>query len=212
MMEARETIKNNIDYLFKEAPKTRAVLELKEELFSNAMERYDDLLESGTVAEDAIQMVISSIGDVNELVGSIEPPKEMQVASESERKKSALLISVSVGFYIFAGLVLIAEHFLLGVALTILPTCLLVYNAYAYPRYKSGKNTVVEEFKEWNQNNKSRNGLRVAISGVIWTFAIVIFFLLGFNFAAWHVAWMIFLVALCAEAIVLLVFKIKELY
>ena len=61
-----ENLKNYLDEVFKKAPKTRKALELKEELLSNSQDRYEDLIHGGTSAEDAYDMVVSSIGNVEE--------------------------------------------------------------------------------------------------------------------------------------------------
>ena len=56
-----------MDDLLKDVPKTRKMLELKEELIGNMEERYEDLISQGYRAEDAYQCALDSVGDVREL-------------------------------------------------------------------------------------------------------------------------------------------------
>jgi len=71
---------------------------------------------------------------------------------------------------------------------------------------------VVEEFKEWSNDNKKAKSVRGgAISSLVWTLTILIYLLLSFWTGAWYITWILFLVAVCIEAVVTLVFRIREL-
>lgn len=67
-----EKIRNHIEMLFFNAPRTRRAFELKEELLSNSEERYQDLIANGVSPEDAFQNVVNSIGNVSELFLGLE--------------------------------------------------------------------------------------------------------------------------------------------
>jgi len=71
----KERIKEHIDYLLKNAPRTRRIVDLHEELLSGCLEKYDDLTASGVSEEDAYKDVISGIGDVQELIGTTRKPR-----------------------------------------------------------------------------------------------------------------------------------------
>ena len=63
----KERIRAFMDDLLKDIPKSRKVLELKEELIGNMEERYEDLIRQGYREEDAFQCAMDSVGDVREL-------------------------------------------------------------------------------------------------------------------------------------------------
>ncbi|MFA6941566.1 MAG: DUF4097 family beta strand repeat-containing protein [Clostridiaceae bacterium] len=66
-----EKLQKRVDDLFKNAPDTKRAEELKEELMANLIDRYNDLTESGKSEDEAIDITIEGIGDVNELIRSI---------------------------------------------------------------------------------------------------------------------------------------------
>lgn len=66
-----EKLQKRVDYLFKNAPDTKRAEELKEELMANLIDRYNDLTAGGKSEDEAIEITIEGIGDVNELIRSI---------------------------------------------------------------------------------------------------------------------------------------------
>lgn len=223
-MEARDRLRGHIDGLFASAPQSRAAFELKEELLANSMDRYNDLLQQGMGEEEAMQNVIGSIGNVDELISALPDDEEGMRFDDTERRnRSALLTAVSVGLYIFAGVIffigiIIGEYlwepfqllvFPIVGLICIVPTCLLVYNARANPRYEKKDDTVVESFKQWNADDKRKKSVYGALSSVLWTFCTIVYFLLSFFTGAWQITWVIFLVAACLQGAVTLLFLLK---
>ena len=155
-----EKIRNYINELFMDAPKTRKAFDLKEEVTLNTIEKYQDLVSEGYREEDAYQNVISSIGDVTELFADLEDPV-LYVLPEEDRHKKSLLTAISVGLYIFAGAVFLlgmtlsdalsaswkVDFGMLGMVLTIIicipPTCLLVYVGKMYPDPHNNKHSEI---------------------------------------------------------------------
>lgn len=66
-----EKLQKRVDDLFKNAPNTKRAEELKEELMANLIDRYNDLTAAGKSEDEAIEITIEGIGDVNELIRSI---------------------------------------------------------------------------------------------------------------------------------------------
>ncbi len=64
----RDKIEAYIEELFKKAPNIPQTRDLKEEILSNTLEKYDDLLDCGMDDESAYKSAISSIGDIDELI------------------------------------------------------------------------------------------------------------------------------------------------
>ncbi|MBD5496638.1 MAG: FAD-dependent thymidylate synthase [Lachnospiraceae bacterium] len=222
-----ERVKKYLDELFEDAPKTRKAMELKEEMMQNSMEKYQDLLSDGWSEEDAYKNVIGSIGDVTELFEDLEE-KNLLNLSEADRKKKAILTSVSVGLYILAGVVLLASTLIgdvlggprsldydtlglvLAAAVCIAPTCMLVYAANMYPNYRKKKEDLVEDYKEAKHASNRDKAVRSSISTIIWTVVVILYFVFSFSSGAWHISWVIFLMGGCVEAICSLIYSLRQ--
>lgn len=105
-------IRKYMDQLFENAPINHRTLELKEELIANALEKYNDLILRGYDENEAFQLVIGSIGDVQQLFADMGASDDysqayfLQWAKEAQEKKAALT-AVSAGFFLLAGAVLV---------------------------------------------------------------------------------------------------------
>lgn len=226
-MNAKDNIAKRLDELFADAPHSKAAWELQEELLANCMERYNDLTSQGMPPEQAERTVIENIGNIDELIAALpESDRTSENSYETERRqRSAVIVTIAVGLYILAGAILIASTlladlffgelvlvgFVIALLVCIVPTCLLVYNAYRWPAYNKKEDTVVEEFKEWSNDSKKSKSLRAAVSSLIWTLILIAYFVVSFTTFAWHLTWIIFLVGACLEAIVTLAFHFREL-
>lgn len=224
-------IREYIEELFQDAPRTRKAMELKEEMIVNAEEKYQDLLKEGYRDEDAFSVVIHSIGDVKELFEELDREDGYYWYKEQEfaiQKKKAVLTAISVGLYIFAGVVFFVfalledslglylpiDLSLLGLVLAILiciaPTVMLVYASLLMPKHDKKEEQAAEEYREQQRDSNSKKQVRLAISGIIWTMAVVLYFLISFTSGAWHVTWVIYFMAGCLESIVSLLFGLKK--
>jgi hypothetical protein len=224
----KESLRSHLELLFEDAPKTRKAFELKEELITNSVERYDDLLKSGVAPEDAYKNVVNSLGNVSDLFNGLEETTEEEMKIENEKiKKLALIKAVAVGLYIlgaviFLGFAAIGYNFypfidpdvtglIIMLIIDIVPTCMLVYVSNAYPKYKMVDTTVVEEFKAWKSKNQKNRAVKGAVWMIIWTLTIILYFIISFATMAWYISWIIFLIGICATAITELVFRLKEM-
>ncbi len=61
-------IKQYVDSLFQDAPKTRRIYELKEEIFLNINENYNNLIEMGLDEESAYNKSISNVDNIDKLI------------------------------------------------------------------------------------------------------------------------------------------------
>lgn len=221
-----EKIRNHIDGLFSEAPKTRKAIELKEELTQNTLEKYQDLINEGYREEDAFQNVIGSIGDVSELFEVLEE-KNLLCLSEADRKKKALLTAVSAGLYIFAGVVFLFVNFifsasgygsfnygmlalLLAALICIAPTCMLVYANYMYPGFRKTEDSFVEDYKEARHSANRKKAVRNSVSLLIWTITLTFYFIASFATWQWIYTWIIFLIGGCVQALTLLILNLRN--
>jgi len=223
-------IREYINEMFVDAPKTKKALEMKEEMIANAEEKFNDMITEGYQEEDAFAVVIHSIGNVEELFQELKKRDgSMRLYSEEElslQQKKARYTAIAVGLYIFAGAVfftfqIVAESlnyafdigmigFVITALICIVPTVMLVYVSQLAPKYRKNEDTMVEEYKEWKSGNNRYKEIRRAVSCIIWTLAIMLYFLVSFTTMAWYITWVIFLIAACAESIVQLVFSMKR--
>lgn len=224
-------IREYIDQLFLEAPKTKKALELKEEMISNAEEKFADLLREGYREEDAFGVVVHSIGNVDELFQELAREDGGQRYTDQElelQHKKAKYIAISVGMYVFAlavfflGAVLdsglryvmpfdmASLGMVAAILLCIAPTVLIVYASQLTPRYRRNEDSMVEEYKEWKSGTSHLKEVRKAISSILWTVTVIVYFLISFSTMAWHVTWVIFLIAGCVESVVSLIFSMKR--
>lgn len=216
-----ERLKQYVKELFETAPRSRAAMELQEEITSNCIEKYHDLTDEGIADEDAYRIVIEGIGNVRDLFQDMTEDAAVgtKLSAEALRRKTAILTSASVGMYIFAAVLFLGMTILLdnggigliaGITVAIVPTCLLVYQAIAYPNYEKSEETIVENFKEWDHGSKQRRMVRGAVSSVVWTVCLIAYFLVSFTTGAWYITWVLFLVASCVEGIITLIFYLKQ--
>lgn len=224
----KEALRSYMDELLAEVPKTRKVLELKEELISNMQDRYEDLITEGFREKDAYQSVVDSMGDVKALFAEYEEERtevKIEVESEEIRRKRAWISTIAVGLYILAIVVAVLlstlddMHYLEGgdtlapiafLILAIIPTCMLVFKVNMYPQNKKTSNTVVEEFKEWQNVSKREKQKKRALTAMIWLGATIVFFLSSFATSEWEITWIIFLVAACVQAAMVVYFSSKK--
>lgn len=216
-----EKLRKSVENLFENAPKTHRANELKEELLSNLIDKYNDLVSSGKSEEEAFKIVMSGIGDVDELIKGL---KEQDVLSYEEtqkhRKKSALILSVSVGLYIMSVVVLILltevfyanESISVCLMLTIdaIATGLIIYNAASRPKYLKTDDTIVEEFKEWKSANSKEKEILKSIKSIVWLVIVAFYFIISFTYGIWAFSWVIFIIGSAVEKIITLSFELRK--
>lgn len=215
----KNKIRDYIEGIFENAPKTKRAMDLKEEIYTNICDKFDDLIAQGKSEETAYEIVIASIGDIEEILKTLEPEGNYDSKIESYRKRSALIITISVALYIFAiVLLIIFEEVFSNDVLSIvsffvvaaIPTCMLVYNGLTKPSYVKKDDTIVEQFKEWQASGEKIKKIQSSISSIIWTVAVAIFLITGMLFGAWWYMWIIFIVAVAVQNIVNLLINMKS--
>jgi len=112
-----ETIKNYLDNMFSGLPKTEEMAKLKEDIYENMQEKYQELKASGKSENEAIGIVISEFGNIEEILDEFgiahgerggEPPvkKEglpevtMEVAKDYIRLKKMAGKFIGIGVFL----------------------------------------------------------------------------------------------------------------
>ncbi|SFD16929.1 permease prefix domain 1-containing protein [Clostridium uliginosum] len=216
-----EKFRERLEELFKNAPETHRARELKEELLANLMDKYNDLVSCGKSEEEAFNITISGIGDIDELIRGLKEKDVFDYEQmKKNSKKSALILSISIGLYIMSVVVLILcnevfkidENIAVCLMLTIdaVATCLIVYNAVSRPKYIKADDTIVEEFKEWKSANNTEKQLIKSIKSIVWLVITAIYFAVSFAFGIWGYSWIIFIIGSAIEKIITLVFELRK--
>ena len=206
-----QALREYVENIFKDAPNTLKAVELKEEIVQNLIEKYHDLLNEGKSEQAAYNISVASIGDVNELLRSIEPSSNDKAASEQQKSngtlRNALMTAIAVMLYILSPVpcILMPDSEILGPVLLFvivaIATGLLIFNSMMKKQYKKSDDTMVENFKEWNQKEQSRKSLRRAVNTIIWSLTLIAYFVVSFSTGAWHITWILFLMGATACAI-----------
>ncbi len=215
-----DRIRNYVEGLFLDAPRTRKAAELKDELTANLRDRYEDLVARGQDEETAYNVVIEGIGDIDELLrGLREEEAEDPEMLQMQKQKSALIVSSAVAIYILSLIFpLIADNFgqfvqTVGNILMIIcwaaATMMLVYNGMTQPQKTKTKpsGTIVDDFKAWSTKKEDSKSVIKLVSSVIWSVATMLFLVLGVFFDAWNPGWLIFPLAAVVTNIVAMAIK-----
>lgn len=98
-----DKIRKYVNELFENAPNTKRAYDLKDEIISNANDKYNDLISEGKSVEEAYNQVIQEIGNVDELINELVKNNPINKESNMEAKrKTALTVSISIGIYILS--------------------------------------------------------------------------------------------------------------
>lgn len=186
-------LRDYVEELFNDAPRTHKVYDLKDELLINLNERYEDLILEGKSEEEAFDMVVRSIGDLNELLQSIG---EVAVTIEEKiyKKKTAFVVSLSVCMYIIALIALIFIEEVMGIGndigivvmlgIATVPTGLLIYHFMC-----ESQNNIVHSKKT---KEMKKSSIQEQIFSIIWMIAVASYFFVSFIYGIWAYSWIIF--------------------
>lgn len=211
----KDKINAHIASLFSDVPENRQVNDLREELLANSLSKYDDLIGHGMQPDEAYRNVISGIGDVSGLLSQLRAQKMMDpILIEKSRIRSAILVSTAVLLFISSPIaVILLDENKLGITLFFLMiaagVALLIFNGMTRPRYVKEEDNFVEEFREWQVENRHNKSIRAAISSILWPLIVVLYFVISFFYGQWHLSWLIFIIGACLEGVISLIFQIK---
>lgn len=218
-----EKLREYVDSLFEGVAVNKRTVELKEEMLQNLNEKYNDLIADGKNEDAAFNIAVASVGDISDLLRELEKgaPTAADDRMEAARRRSAKLVSVAVMLYILCcvPVIVLSEIRLPGgeiigiVAMFVMiaaATGLIIYNNMTKPRYVKRDDTVVEEFKEWQQQKSDKNSLRKSVESAMWAIVVALYFIISFATGAWYVTWVIFLIGGAVEGIIRALFDVQK--
>ena len=209
-MESR--IHAHIDTLFADIAPDARVSEIKMELYMNTTDRYHDLLAEGKAPEDAFHTATERIGDVEEILKSIGvtvdhgKQKKPDQKEHTHKIKSRRRMLRTQGCHIITMLML-SLYFIISFATSawhitwliflILPALENVYCAIVDLVYAKDPDALYVADSETKKLQKN-------LSGAIWLATLVVYFIVSFTFAHWHLTWLIFLFGSAAQSLMLI--------
>lgn len=212
-----------MDHVFCEVKPSRKSVELKEEILQNLTDKYNDLLAEGKTPEAAYNIAVASIGDTEELLSGLKDEGFYSSATPEEiergRRKSAMLTAIAVALYIMSVLPpMLLSHTVFGGAagpammfvMIAVATGLIVYGHMSRPHYKKADDSIVEEFKQWQDQTDSNRRVYKAITSAMWSLITVIYFIVSFMTMAWYITWVIFLIGTAVQEIIKAIFELKR--
>lgn len=216
-----QKIRAYVDDLFADTPPSRKSVELKEEMIQNLTEKYNDLLSGGKTPEAAYNIAIAGIGDISDLLKELEKETASQEVINAYRQRSAMFTAIAVMMYIISviPLILLASFRrspdapIIGVAVMLFliagATGILIYNGMTKPK-PGNQDTMVEEFRQWQSGSRQEKALRNAVGSALWTIAVAVYLIVSFTSQAWHLTWIVFLIAAAIQAVINAAFTFRK--
>lgn len=209
-------IEEHVNTLFQNAPKGSYVLDIKEELLANLGDKYEDLLKAGKSEEEAFALVISGIGDIDNLIKDIAgSPEYKPLEMEKNQQKRGIFLSIGIALYVLSIVPFIMLEWIsiynnpyigLTLMLTIcaIATGFIVFgNSISKARYNKMDNSFVEEYKERITENNYNRRLRNALTSSLWPLLLVIYLAISFLTDWWHITWVIFIFGACIQQLII---------
>ena len=202
-----------IEYLFENAPDTKEAKEMKEEILSNLMEKYNDLLADGYSESEAYDIAVRGLGDITGLIDKLERPAEKPMFTKEEimadKKRSAIITSIAVGLYILCVVPVLIFGEVGGGVLGIVLMFIMIATATVMLVYNSMTRLVKDDDDEEEEKEiipPARKAINTAVSSI----ALVVYLALSFITGAWHITWVIFIISAVTKKLVKAIFELKE--
>lgn len=228
----KERLRAYLDKLFTDVPRSSQASELREEIYANLCDKYDNMIAKGMNEEEAYYSTISSIGNIDELLGELGPSDAGFAVTKKERQRSILLRSLAgaspflgiAGFVVGlwmgnAGIAFLLLFLFIGAGVAMrsfaklseVPSVTKEKGARrTYIKGEEGE-TVVEEFKEFRRGKSRMEQLKSTVLTCMWLLIVILFFVLSFITGAWYITWIIFLVGVALSQAIKCYFNLKEL-
>lgn len=213
-------IKNYVDVLFNDVPMTRKAAELKEEILSTMNEHFEAHIDEGKSENQAYTEALADMGDIDTLLESLAPERELKPRIEEYRQKKAKNTAIAVMLYIIGvvaqcappAICAVFEHGNEDKAGVIGFICMLLFAAVATGLLIYTKMSVPQDVEPYLVKKKEKfdtsteRGRRLsAMSKLYWMVVTVIYLGISFWTMAWYITWLIWLIASAGwQAIMLL--------
>ena len=216
-------IENYVDVLFMDVPKNKQSIELKEELLSNMSDRFDDYIQEGKSENQAFSLVISNLGDIDEMLADVMPTEAFVEQSDYYTKRNARNVAIAVVMYIVGAAFLIGlggygESFgnqdtyaitglIILLVFSAMATGIIVYTFMSTPsQYKKFKSETEDYIPSLSTKN---NRMLKSILSIYWMIITFIYLAISFTTGLWGITWMIWILAVVIQSIISIIFELK---
>ena len=198
-----ERVRQYVEALFAQAPISQNVMDQKEEMVQNLVDKYHDLRAEGKTPQAAYELVTASVGDISELLGQMETVKK----KGEEPRKSVLLVSIAVMLYILCIIppILLSDAGVVPMFVMVaLATGLLIYYQMTKPKQAA------EDAARPDEARRQETSGHKAFVSALWGMTALIYVVFSFLTGAWHITWLLFLNAVSVQNLVCAIGDLKR--
>ena len=220
-----QKIKNYVDVLFNDIPQTRKASELKEEILSTLNDHFESHLAEGKSENQAYTESLADLGDVDELLASLAPERELKPKIDEYKKRAAKNKAIAVMIYILGAIFItclpaISEVFGIGdvekfgviglfglLVCAAIATGLLIYTNNSVPQDVEPYLTKKSKARSGsgpNGERTDRENFWFSFWKLYWLVVTIIYLAISFTTGAWFITWIIWLIAAAVKQAIIM--------
>ena len=202
-----EKLREYVRECFADAPRTVRAAEVCEEICSNVVDRYRDLMKSGARPEEAYDIACRSVGNVQDILNELKEEPYMTELAEKNAKKRGVWVGWGVAMYLVGvGILILLASFNQGgagaaclLACCGVATAMCIYGCTAYPKtlsygVRGMSEEEAEDYQRWRAERMGFEERNRRYNGVLWPLVAAVYFVVSFATGAWGITWIIFLI------------------
>lgn len=205
-------IKNYVNVLFNDIPNTRKASELKEEILSNLNEHFEEHIREGKSENQAYTEALGDLGDIDELLNSLAPEREIQEKLDVYKTKYAKNTAIAIVLYILGIISLIvppaisavfsigdtAKFGVIGLILLLIfaafATGIIVYTNMSTPQ--DVEPFLKKDKEPYTFDTSTEKGrFLTSFMKLYWLIVTIIYLAVSFYTGRWGISWLIWLIA-----------------
>lgn len=205
-------IRQYIDEAFEGMKDTRQIRTIKEDLCESLLLKYKfQIEEKGKTEEEAYIIVLSEIGNLDELIRNFRDHNGILYDSQKIKNRSARFTTISVVLFILSPMPFLIfreylNHPTIGILISFVFLAvgvgILVFNSLTKPKHYRADDSLVEDFKEWRVRKDNTSLAIKSFRSAYWGIVLAIYLVSSFIFVIWSFSWIIFIIALAIENII----------
>lgn len=223
-------IKNYVDVLFKDVPNTKKAAELKEEILSTLNDHFEGHIAEGKSENQAYTESLAELGDIDELLKTLEPEKELKTKIDAYKQKKAKNFSIAIAMYIFSIVsVLICTTIpifsnnedkselmsiigaIIMFSLIAIATGIIVYTKISIPNDVEQYITINRNKKNYSYNGESKTlRLLASIMKLYWMIVLIAYLVISFTTGRWGITWIIWIIAIAIKEAIYIFFNTND--
>lgn len=204
-------ITDYVDSLFSDVPGTKTARELRQEILADLSDHFEAHIAEGKSENQAFTEALGDMGDIDALLSTLAPERELKVRIDEYRKKKAQATSLAVMLYIGGVTLLCAlpavsavfsvwnpakagiTGFILMLVCVAIATGLLVYTKMSTPQ--DIKPFLTRASRTEFDTDTPGGRFLAALSKPYWLIVTAVYLLISFLTGAWHITWLVWLIA-----------------